>query len=154
VIINSRLYKVGDKVADAKIISIGTTQVTIEWDGKKKTFSPMDSKESSQPSRSRTSKRTSRGSSSAEGTAQMVTVGSDGFRGKVEKIKDKSEAILQAKRDKQDKEILKNIENRWSTLPEDARQKLLKIRERWPSMSEKERDKIRARLNERFGGGK
>ena len=84
----------------------------------------------------------------------MVTIGPDGSRGNVEKVKNKSEAKLQTKRDKQDRDILKNIEKRWSTLPEGTRQKLLKIRERWPSMSEKERDKIRSGLNDRFGGKK
>lgn len=154
VIINSKLYKVGDKIADAKIISIGTTQVTIEWDGKKKTFSPMDAGEPSQPSRSRGSRQTTRRKTSEGGTAQMVTVGSDGFRGIGEKFNNKSEAKMQAKRARQDQENLKNIEKRWSTLSEKERQKLLKIKERWPSMSEKEKDKIRAGLSDRFGSGK
>ena len=150
-IINNKLYKVGDKIADAKIISIGTTQVTIEWDGKRKIFSPMDSKASSQQGRSRGSRQTIRGRTPEGGTAQMVTIESEGFRGIDEKFKNMSDPKIQAKRDKQDKEILKNIEKRWSTLPEGARQKLLEVRERWPSMSEGERDKIRARLSERFG---
>ena len=36
--INDKWYKVGDTVADAKIVAIGPTSVTIEWDGKKKDF--------------------------------------------------------------------------------------------------------------------
>lgn len=154
VIINSKLYKVGDKIADAKIISIGTTQVTIEWNGKKKTFSPMDAGGSSQPSRSRGSRQTTRRKTSEGGTAQMVTVGSEGFRGIGEKFTNKSEAKMQAKRARQDQENLRNIKERWSTMPEEVRQKLTELRERWPSMSEEEKDKIRARLSERFGSGK
>ncbi|MCP4258544.1 MAG: DUF3106 domain-containing protein [Planctomycetes bacterium] len=156
VIIRDKLYKVGDKVADATIVSIGSTQVTIEWDGKKKTFSPMDAGGSSQPGGSRNSRASARGKSAREsgGTAQMVTIGSDGFRDKGGKSQSKSNAKMQAKREKLDKENLKAIEKRWSTLPESVRQKLTEIKERWPSMSEGERDKIRKGLNERYGGGK
>jgi hypothetical protein len=152
VIIRDKLYKVGAKVGDATIVSIESTQVTIEWDGKKKTFSPMDSKSSSQPVRS----GSSRGGSpkSSGGSAQMVAVGSDGLKGKGEKSQNKSDAKMQAKRDKLDKENLAAIQKRWSTLPEQVKRKLSEIKERWPSMSEGERDKIRAGLSERFGGGK
>ena len=156
VIINDKLYKVGDKVADATIVSIESTQVTIEWDGKKKTFSPMDAKSSSQPGGSRSSRASARGKSSKSsgGSAQMVTVGSDGFKGKGEKSQSKSDAKMLAKRDKIDKENIKAIEKRWSSLPEQERKKLSALKERWPTMSEGERDKIRSRLSERYGGGK
>lgn len=42
-LIGGKWYKVGDKVADAKIIAIAATQVEVEWDGKKTSFSPMAS---------------------------------------------------------------------------------------------------------------
>ncbi|MHC4104508.1 MAG: DUF3106 domain-containing protein [Planctomycetota bacterium] len=153
VIIRDKLYKVGAKVGDATIVSIEAMQVTIEWDGKKKTFSPMDSKSSSQQGSSRASAR-GRPTKSAGGSAQMVAVGSDGFKGKGGKSQNKPDAKMQAKRDKLDKENLKAIQERWSTLPEQVRQKLTEIKERWPTMSEGERDKIRSGLSERFGGGK
>ncbi len=156
VIIRDKLYKVGNKVGDATIVSIEAMQVTIEWDGKKKTFSPMDAGGSSPPGGPRGSIASARGGPArpAGGSAQMVTVGSDGFKGKGEKLQNISEAKMQAKRAKQDQEILINIKERWSTLPEQVREKLTDIREKWPSMSEGERDKIRGGLNERFGGGK
>jgi hypothetical protein len=147
------LYKVGAKVGDATIVSIESTQVTIEWDGKKKIFSPMDAKSSSQPS-GRGSRASAKGGKPSKGIAQMVTVGSDGFSGRGGKSQNKSDAKMQAKRAKQDKEILKSVQERWSTLPEKVRKKLSDIREKWPSMSEGERDKIRTGLSERFGGGK
>jgi len=34
-------YKVGDKIADAKILAIHATNVTIEWNGKETSFSPI-----------------------------------------------------------------------------------------------------------------
>ncbi|MBW7992686.1 MAG: DUF3106 domain-containing protein [Planctomycetes bacterium] len=154
VIIRDKLYKVGDKVGDAIIVSIEATQVTIEWDGKKKTFSPMDAKSSSQPGRPGGSRTTAKGGKPGKGIAQMVAVGSDGFRGKGEKSQNMSEAKMQAKRAKQDQENLRAIQDRWSTLPEQVRKKLSDIKERWPTMSEGERDKIRSGLSERFGSGK
>jgi hypothetical protein len=39
--ISGKWYKVGDKIADAKIVAIGATKVEIEWDGKKTSFAPM-----------------------------------------------------------------------------------------------------------------
>jgi hypothetical protein len=42
VLINDKWYKVGDRVADAKIVAIGPTSVTTEWDGKKQTFYPIE----------------------------------------------------------------------------------------------------------------
>jgi len=43
VLIGGKWYKVGDKVADAKIVAIAATQVEVEWDGKKTSFSPIAS---------------------------------------------------------------------------------------------------------------
>ena len=154
VIIRDKLYNVGAKVGEATIVSIESTQVTIEWDGKRTTFSPMDAKSSSQPGRSGGSRTTARGGEPGKGSAQMVTVGSEGLRGIEGKFQNMSEAKMQAKRAEQDKEILKNVQERWSSLPEHERKKLSAIREKWPTMSEGERDKIRAGLSERYGGGK
>jgi len=46
-IINGKMYKVGDKVQDAKIVRITPTYVEIEWQGRKKTFSPFEAKTTS-----------------------------------------------------------------------------------------------------------
>jgi hypothetical protein len=43
VLIQDKWYKAGDKVGDAKIISVSATKILVEWDGKSKTFSPMAS---------------------------------------------------------------------------------------------------------------
>lgn len=39
--IAGKWYKVGDKIADARIVTIGAISVEIEWDGKKTSFSPI-----------------------------------------------------------------------------------------------------------------
>lgn len=41
VLIGDKWYKAGARIGDARIISVESTQVTIEWDGKRKTFAPM-----------------------------------------------------------------------------------------------------------------
>ncbi len=40
-LINGNWYKVGDKVGDAKIVSVEPTKVTIEWEGSEKVFAPI-----------------------------------------------------------------------------------------------------------------
>lgn len=47
--IAGKWYKVGDKIADAKIVTIGATKVEIEWDGKKTSFSPISAAGSGPP---------------------------------------------------------------------------------------------------------
>ncbi|NQT02183.1 MAG: hypothetical protein HQ580_09180, partial [Planctomycetes bacterium] len=145
VIINNKLYKVGDKIGDATIVSIEATQVTIEWDGKKKTFSPMDAGGSSPPGGPGGSRPTARGGPPrpAGGSAQMVTVrsqggptggpggGMGGFGGMRERVQNMSEP----ERDR-------------------FRAEMQERRERYMNMSEAEREKFRAEMRERFGGGR
>jgi len=42
VLIQNKWYSIGDMVKDAKIVAIGATSVTIAWDGKEKTFLPIE----------------------------------------------------------------------------------------------------------------
>jgi len=145
VIIRDKLYKVGDKVGDAKIVAIGPTEVTIEWDGKEKTFAPINSSGSSQPGGTRGSRATARGGRPGPGggSAQMVAVGSerrpmggrgggmgDGmerFRGMRERMQNMSEA--------------------------DRDRFRAQMRERFQNMSEAERERFRAEMRERMMGG-
>lgn len=43
ILVGDKWYKVGDKIGDAKVISVESTHVIIEWDGQEKTFSPIAS---------------------------------------------------------------------------------------------------------------
>jgi hypothetical protein len=74
VLIKDKWYEVGDTVGDAKIVAIGPTQATIEWDGKEKTFAPIDAKGSSQPGGPRSPRAAAKSSESKGGSAQMVTI--------------------------------------------------------------------------------
>ena len=152
VIIRDKLYKVGDKIGDAKIVAIGPTEVTIEWDGKEKTFSPIDAKGPTQPGGSRA---TARGGPPRPGggSAQMVTIQSQGRPtggpgGGMERMKKRfqnmSEAEMQLKRAEKDRENYRKLQEMWPTLPEQTREKIRAIQKRWPTMSEEERDRVRA----------
>ena len=144
VIIRDKLYKVGDKVADATIVSIEATQVTIEWDGKKKTFSPIDAGGSSQPGGPGGSRATARGGGPprpAGGGPQMVTVrsqggatggGMGGFDGG---MRERFQNMSESDRDR-------------------FRAEMQERRERYMNMSEAERERFRAEMRERMGGGR
>jgi hypothetical protein len=47
--INGKWYKAGDSIADAKIVAIGPTSVTVEWDGNTKDFYPIQAKVAEAP---------------------------------------------------------------------------------------------------------
>ena len=49
VLIKDKWYKVGDKIGDAKIVAVGPAQVKIEWDGKEKSFAPIDAASTQKP---------------------------------------------------------------------------------------------------------
>jgi hypothetical protein len=49
--VGGKWYKVGDKIADAKIVAIGATKVEVEWDGKKTSFSPIQAASAGPPAR-------------------------------------------------------------------------------------------------------
>jgi hypothetical protein len=141
VIINNKLYKVGDKVGDAKIVSIEATQVTIEWDGRKKTFSPLDAKSSSQPGRPGGSRPTARGGPPrpSGGTAQMVTIKSQGRPMDLSKVD------------------IKRMTEKFKNMSGANRDKFMavmkKSEEKYKNMSEAEMTQFKYEMIEKFSGG-
>jgi len=80
-LINGKWYKAGARVADARVVSVDPTSVTVEWDGKEKVFRPIDAAASPGPtgsSRSGRSTVVSRGPSAGGGRPAMVVTGSAG----------------------------------------------------------------------------
>lgn len=77
-LINNKWYKAGDKVGDAKIVAIGPSSVTTEWEGKEKVFRPIDASGGSGGpsggSRSRPSRPSPRPGGSKGGPPNMVVV--------------------------------------------------------------------------------
>jgi len=144
VLIQDKWYKVGDKVGDAKIVAIGPTQATIEWDGKKQTFAPIDAADSSQPGGPKDSREEAKAGEPG-GSAQMVAVGSQpmGIPG------DKG----QFGPSEEEKERFMKMRQTWENISKEEKQKLLELWERWPSIPDKEKEQIKAKLRERFGDG-
>lgn len=142
VIIGDKLYKVGARIGDAKIISIEPTVVTIEWEGRKKTFSPMDAGGSSGPGGPggpRPSARRGGPPSPGGGSAQMVTVES------------------QARPPSGPSGGFGGVRGRFPSNMSDSdrerfRAEMQERRERYMQMSEAERERFRAEMRERFGG--
>jgi hypothetical protein len=146
VLIKDKWYKVGDTVGDAKVVAIGPTEATIEWDGQEKTFAPINSSGSSQPGGTRGSRATARAGETG-GSAQMVAVGSagrpggrgefGGFRGGpgFDRMRERFQNMSEAERDR-------------------FRAEMQERRQRYMNMSEAERERFRAEMRERFGGGR
>ncbi len=98
-LINGRWYKAGANVADAKVLAVDATSVTIEWDGKTKVFCPIDGGSSSGPSGSGRPTFASRGSSpSKAGGAQMVVTNSLATGKSAELDKDAAKAMEKARK--------------------------------------------------------
>jgi len=119
VLIKDKWYKVGDMVGDAKIVAIGPTQATIEWDGKE------------QQGGSRGSRAVTKASQPGGRSAQMVAVGSEerpmggpGGKGVFGNLSEKERAKLQL-RGEQKQKLLTEKEKSKKLLTRDA-EKLLK----------------------------
>jgi hypothetical protein len=135
VLINDKWYKVGDRVADAKIKAIGPTSVTIEWDGKEQVFRPIQAvvaeapkpgAKGPAPGDAKKEGAGEGGGERKEGGAEAVTIqiegGPPGFGGRMGPGGD-----------------------------------FMAMRERFENMSEAERERFRAEMRERaerfgFGG--
>ncbi len=138
-LINGKWYKAGAKVGDAKILAVNPTSVETEWDGKKKTFHPIDGGASGSSGSSRSGRPTasSRGSKSSGGSPKMVITqgprpGGGGRPGMGGMTPERMRNMSEAERDK-----FRN-----------------QMRERFENMSEGERDKFRQQMRERMGGSR
>lgn len=126
VLIKDKWYKVGDTVGDAKVVAIGPTEATIEWDGKEKTFAPMDAAGPSQPGGPKAPRTVAKRGNAGGGHAQMVAVGpqrrSYGGTGAFGNISDKERAKLQLKAE-QKQRLLNEKEKSRKLLKSNAEQK-------------------------------
>jgi hypothetical protein len=138
VLIQNKWYSVGDTIKDAKIVAIGATSVTIAWDGKEKTFLPIEAKLVEDKS----------GSKGRSATTQNKEGGSDSQKGNGEGAP----------------EVTVRVEA--GGPPEifggrgGPREGFTAMRQRFENMSEEERQAFRERMRERFsrdrasGGGR
>ena len=128
VLIKDKWYNVGGTVGNAKIVAIGPTSVTIMWDGKEKSFLPIQAviaeAKSGPRGRTATTKKNEGDSKGGNGENQpaKVTVRVEGGR------------------------------------PNGGRggpgEGFMAMRQRFENMSEREREEFRNRMRERFAGGR
>jgi hypothetical protein len=126
VLIKDKWYKVGDTVGDAKVVAIGPTEATIEWDGKEKTFAPIDAAGPSQPGGPKTPRAVAKRGNAGGGHAQMVAVGPQkriyGGTGTFGNLSDKERSKFQLKAE-QKQRLLTEKEKFKKLLKSDAEQK-------------------------------
>jgi hypothetical protein len=129
VFIKNKWYNVGDAVGDAKIVAIGPTSVTIAWDGKEKSFLPIQAKIAEAPSGPRGKTATAK---KKEGEANS----------KGENEKDRPEPVTV-----QVEGVRPGFGGRGG--PGEG---FMAMRQRLENMSEGERQEFRDRMRERFAG--
>ena len=141
-LINGKWYKVGDKVGDAEILAVNPISVETIWDGKKKTFSPIDGAAGPGGS-SRSGRPTASSRGSSPGRPGMVTVqgsrpggGGRPMGGGMPGMGGMSRERMQNMSDA-DRENFRN-----------------QMRERFENMSEGDRDRLRQQMRERMGGSR
>ncbi len=136
-LINGKWYEVGAKVGDAKILSIGPVSVTTEWDGKQKTFTPIDNVGSGPSTPSRPAKRPS-SPRSASSSGRMVVTGKRVVRrGADEPVTRDTFAQLGAGLGmKLSSRVQDGLMKYWSGLSDKEK---AQSRERWERMSDRER---------------
>lgn len=132
-LINGKWYKAGKKVGEANILAVNPTSVEIEWDGKKKTFYPLDGAGGSSPGGPSKPGRPTARSSSGGRPGMVVTQGQrpgsgPGGRG-----------------------MSGGPGGRFQDMSEADR---ARMRERFENMSEGERDRFRQQMRERMGGSR
>jgi hypothetical protein len=141
VFINGNWHKVGDRIADAQIVSIGPASVKVAWDGSEKEFYPIMSSSSEGSGRPGSDSEAGRGEGGGRpGRAEMVVVRSDGGasgRGGTGGFGQMGGRMGNVS--EQDRERM--------------RSEMQAMRERMMNMSPEERDRMREEMRQRFAGG-
>lgn len=130
VLIEGKWYKVGDKVGDAEITGIGAEEVEYTWQGKEMTASPIQAGQShgfaAAPGRGERQGPQSRQMIQGPG-GRPERMGEGGRRG--------------------------GPGGFFGSLTEEQRQEMMQMRQRFENASSEERERMRAEMRERFGGG-
>ena len=143
VLIKDKWYTEGAMVGDAKIVAIEPMKVTIEWDGGKKDFAPLDSADSSGSGDPKTPQPSS--ASNPPGEADMVVISSpSGPTGRPTGERESGGP--------------RGMRGRFFGDMSDADRErfIAEMRERraqFENMSPAERERFRNEMRERFGGG-
>jgi len=134
VLIGGKWYKVGDKIGDAKVISIEPTEVTIEWDGRQTSFAPMagTSTGGPEPPRPPGSAPSAKAASVAKPTPRLEVAevrlvaapqGDDPFAWMGVNLSEKARAMLQEKWNSMSDEQKEDAKREWNSMSDEQKQK-------------------------------
>jgi len=126
VFIKDKWYNVGDMVGDAKIVAVGPTSVTIMWDGKEKSFLPIQAK---------------------------IDEASSGPRGRTTTVRGNGGGDKDVNGKNAPTKVTVKVEGRMQPgFGGPGGEAFMAMRQRFENMSEREREEFRNRMRERFGG--
>jgi hypothetical protein len=142
VLIANKWYKVGDQIGEARIVSIDPTRVTIEWDGKTKTFAPIAAAQSrrSAPEPPKEKSQEKKEEAAAERTAKAAMPQTEVVE---EPIEDDPLAWMGVDLPPH---LRAMILEKWNQAS-DAEKK--QAQEQWSKMSDEERDRVLGEMEQR-----
>ena len=147
-LINGKWYKAGDMIGDAKIVSVESTAVTVQWKGSQKVFNPIDGVASTSQAISSSGSSRTRSVSSTNGGAQMVIINST------------MPTVTYSKPEKKDNKQNKNdkTKNTYDSFSKGQKEKFKKawqkLKDQTRKMPDSERAKLKTRLIEKIGRSK
>lgn len=138
-LVNGKWYKVGERIADAEIISIGATEVKVRWNGNVKSFAPIAAVVSSGPKTVVKKKTEEEGDEAAKQTAKQVVTTEDGTEGAVE---EDPFAWLGVELSESQREKLELV---WSKIPDEFKEMM---KQQWNSMTDEQKQEALDELDQ------
>ncbi len=129
-LVNGKWYKVGDKIADAEIISIGATEVKIRWNGNVKSFAPIAAAVSSGPETAAKKKPEDSNDTAAKQIAKQ-TVTTEGDTGQA--VEEDQFAWLGVELTESQRE---KLELMWSRVPDEFKEMM---KQQWNNMTDEQK---------------
>jgi len=138
-LVNGKWYKVGERIADAEIISIGATEVKVRWNGNVKSFAPIAAVVSSGPKTVVKKKTEEEGDEAAKQTAKQVvtTTGDTG-----EAVEEDPFAWLGVELSESQREKLELV---WSKIPDEFKEMM---KQQWNSMTDEQKQEALDELDQ------
>ena len=133
VLIANKWYKAGDKIGDATIVAVESTQVTIEWNGKEKFFAPISAaskQTASKPPEVKKPKVVKEESAGPVTEAKAEVVRVEEAPAEEDMFAWLGVTLSPAARAK--------LEQMWNAMPPEQQEK---VKEQWNNMSEEEKEK-------------
>jgi hypothetical protein len=138
VLIAGKWYQVGGKIGDAKIVAVGSRDVTIEWDGKKKAFAPIAAAITGGPAKKKPTRPVPQKGAGpknvvakpAQGKVMTAPVEEDEFAWIGVKLSDKLKSKFLEKWNSLSEEEKAEAKAKWKSMPDEQKKKAVEGMER------------------------